>query len=127
VIAMPEKKKEISWLGIIGVLVFAIGLVLAVVLGIVPELTKDQTVLLLGILGIIAGILNVTSEEIDKYLLAGIAFVVAGRFLYDFLQKLPLAGYNVALATIIENILLFVAPAVALIAIKVIYDVAKSK
>jgi len=125
---MPEKKKEISWLGITGVLVFAIGLVLAVILGIVPDyLTKDQTVLLLGILGIIAGILNITSEEIDKYLLAGIALIAAGSSLADFLEKIPLAGYNVALRYILQNIVSFVAPAVALIAIKVIYDVAKSK
>ncbi len=125
---MPERKKEIEYKAVAGVITFSLGLVIAVILGILPELlSRGHTILLLGILGIIAGIINVTSEEVDRYLLAGLAFLVAGSGLIALVRELPVGGLNLALVYIIQNIVAFVAPAIGIIGLKVIYDVAKSK
>jgi hypothetical protein len=121
---MPEKKKVNYEL--VGVAAFYLGLIIAVLLGFFPGLLdKGSTVLLLGILGVIVGVINVTSAETQKYILAGLAFLVAADGLKSLIKELP--AVSAIIVSILENIIAFVAPALALVALKIIYDVIKSK
>ena len=111
----------------IGVAAFIVGLLIAVVLGIWPELMvvprATNTMLVLGVLGIIVGLLNIGDKELDRYLMANIAFLLAGTMLAAFLNTIPQVGAY--LAGMLYNIGLFVAPGAAIIALKELYEVAK--
>jgi hypothetical protein len=111
----------------IGVAAFIVGLLIAVVLGVWPELMVapriTNTILVLGVLGIIVGLLNVGDKELDRYLMANIAFLLAGAALSTFLVTIPQIGLY--LVGILANVSLFVAPGAAIIALKELYEVAK--
>jgi hypothetical protein len=102
--------------GEVGSWAFIVGLVIAVVLGVAPMLlTAANTVLLLGILGIIVGLLNIGDKEIHTYLMANIAFLVASGSLLGLAAVIPMLG--VYLSGIIGDIVIFVAPGAAIVAL----------
>lgn len=107
----------------IGVAAFVIGLLIAIVLGIWPALmTPTNTALVLGVLGIIVGLLNVTDKELDRYLMANITFLVGATALAFFANAVPAVGAY--LGAIVWNISMFVAPGAAVVALKELYEVA---
>ena len=68
-------------LGIIGFIAFVIGLIIAIIAGIVaPE--SGTIIIILVILGIIIGFLNISSKEIVPLLLAVIAQSAVTMFCY---------------------------------------------
>lgn len=110
--------------GEIGSWAFIIGLVVALVLGGFPNLmSTTATILLLGILGVIVGLLNVGDKEMQLYLLSNIAFLVASASLLALVVAIPSVGD--LLKNIVGNIALFVAPGAAIVALKAIYNVAQ--
>ena len=109
----------------VGAWAFVIGIVIAIVLGVVPNLISTaNTILVLGVLGIIVGLLNITDKELDRYLMANVAFLVASASLLAFAAVIPAVG--IYLANIVGNIALFVAPGAAIVAIKEIYEVSQA-
>jgi hypothetical protein len=113
----------------IGAYAFMIGLVIAVVLGIWPELMVapkiTNTILVLGILGIIVGLLNIEDKELVLYIVANVGFVVGSAAFIGVLAALPLGIYGSMLVYITQNIILFVAPGVAVVSLKAIYQISK--
>ncbi len=111
-------------MAMIGAWAFILGLVVAVVLGLVPTiLGKTSTVLLLGLLGIIVGLLNIADKEVELYMIANIAFLAASAGLGAVLAAIPtVSGILVA---IVNNVVLFVAPGAAVVALRALYDVSK--
>lgn len=106
----------------IGVAAFVVGLLIAVVLGIWPTMmTATNTALVLGVLGIIVGLLNVSDKELDRYLMANIAFLVGSTLLAFFANAVPAVGAY--LSAIVWNIGMFVAPGAAVIALRELYEV----
>ena len=65
-------------LGIIGFWAFIIGLVIAVIGGLVMP-ANEVLIVILVILGIIIGFLNITSKEKMLFLVAVIALIAAGK------------------------------------------------
>lgn len=84
--------------------------------------------LILVILGIIVGLVSITAKEVTRFLLATIALIVTSAMMEPFNAintVAPPLGY---MATwIVKFIAAFAAPAAVLIAIKVVYAVAKEK
>ena len=110
----------------IGAYAFMAGLLVAIVLGLVPDvLSKPYTVLLLGVLGIVVGLLNIEDSEIQLYLVANIAFLAGASGFQAVLASIPLAGLTVFLVAVVQNVTLFVAPGAAVIALKALYELAK--
>ncbi len=127
----------------IGRRAFLIGILIALIVGLYQAYTiaSAEAILfttdaggwvawLLAIIGAIVGILaffgkgTITKKEIPTFLLAGISLVVmAGVFerSYTFLE--PFIG--ALLSGISMSLSYFVAPAVGILAIKVIYDIGK--
>lgn len=122
--AAPAKKagKKMDVWPTIGAWSFIIGLVIAVLTAVWTG-TNTTTVLALGALGIIVGVLNVSDREVALFLLAAIVFVVAAQSLSNILAVIP--GVGGFIPGILANIILFVSPAAAIVSLRAIYDVAR--
>src|SRR3972149_5593266 len=120
-----KKSKQIEKLGEWS---FIVGLLLAIVIGLVqgtrPEAVSISTIAetsitvatLLVALGAIVGLINIRRESTQAFLVAAIALLVAGG---AGLQNIPALGTY--LVPVLINITTFVAPAAAIVAIKAVY------
>jgi len=105
----------------LGEYAFLVGIILAVLAGLVMQ-TGGWVAVLLVLLGVVIGFLNITQKETIPFLIASIALLMAGS---AGLEKLPLVGGIVA--AVISNVLHLVAPAAVIVALKTVYDLAKKK
>lgn len=108
---------------VVGALAFVIGLLIAVLAGFMVT-ASQEVAFALGSLGIIVGLINVTDEEVQKFLISTTALVVAASSLATILARLPLGGG--AMTSALANIVAFVAPAAGVVALKAIYDIARN-
>jgi hypothetical protein len=95
---------------------FYVALVLAVLLAFVP---MDWAVWLLAVLGLVVGLLNIDEKETVPFLLASIAWMVAGGFLGNLLPGQLLKDF-------LDNVVTFVGPAAAVVAIMALYRITKN-
>jgi hypothetical protein len=102
----------------IGFICFIVGLVLAIVFGIVSP-SNSSVILALVILGLVVGFLNVTSKEVMTLLLAVVALVVVG----GVFEPLKALGIGSVLNNILKMIAIFMAPAAVVVAIKALWKV----
>lgn len=96
---------------------FLVGLVIAVVAGVItPDPWMFWT---LAILGLVVGVLNVTGEEETTFFLAAIAFMVST----SALVSLPMVG---AITTqVMGRVAMFVSAALIVVALKTVFRLAK--
>ncbi len=118
---MPKAKKRVLQTKGVGELAFFAGLLLAIVAGFFT-LPADTVATVLVILGLVIGLINVVSKESTGFLVASIALLVAGS---AGLDKIPLLG--IWLKPILTNIVTFVSPAAIIVAIKIVYELARKK
>ncbi len=112
--------------GMIGFWAFIVGLVIAVVVGIMAALGMaasfmSAVIIILIILGLVIGFLNITAKEILLFLVATIALIVVGGVFA------PLK--TLAIGMILDNILALIAtlmaPAAIVAAIKALWAVGR--
>ena len=109
-----------------GVWTFYGGLVIAIIAAIVsPSGIGVGVALLLGILGIVVGLLNVVDKEVIPFLVASIAFIVGASSLSTILGSLP--GIGTFIPSFLQAVVIFMAPGAAVVALKAIWDITKSK
>ena len=96
---------------------FIIGLIIAVLFGLFGT-AGSTTMWVLAVLGLIVGLLNVTHGEAHMYLIASIAFLLSANSLTMILSSL---------SGMMKNIVTFVAPGAAIVALRALYDIAKAK
>ncbi|MEM2916475.1 MAG: hypothetical protein QXT19_03915 [Candidatus Woesearchaeota archaeon] len=106
----------------IGTWAFLIGVVIAVVAGLIPAFSQPplagQVAWVLVILGLVVGFLNIRAKEAQEFLVACIAIlVVAG------MGGLPPLGRT--LGAILTNLIAFVAPAALLVALRAVWALAE--
>lgn len=106
----------------IGTWAFLIGVLIAVVAGLVPNFAQPplagQVAWVLVILGLVVGFLNIRAREAQEFLVAcATILIVAG------MGGLPPLGRT--LGTILTNIIAFVAPAAFLVALKEVWHLAE--
>jgi hypothetical protein len=104
-------------LEMVGKWAFIAGLVLAVLLGYI--LGVGWAVWVLAILGVIVGLLNVTREDTERFLLAAIAFGLS----VTALNTVP--GLGPHITNILGYVAAFVAGAVVVVALKVLFQTAR--
>ncbi len=119
------KKTEMGFMARIGPWTFVIGLAIAVF----AAATK-QVFWLLGLLGLVVGLLNITDRELSLYLLASLTFLLSANTLSMTLGKLiefmPFIGkWMIYVDPLLANITLFVAPGAAVVALKALYSLSK--
>ena len=100
----------------IGRIAFIIGLALAILAGFMDF---PWVWWVLAVLGLIVGLLNVTGEETQAFLLAAIGLILSA----SSVQQLPYVGDQ--LTRILSNIVVFIAPAVLIVALKSLFATAK--
>ena len=105
-------------LGMIGFIAFILGLVLAIVFGIVAP-TNYWVILVLVILGIIIGALNITGKEIMPLLLATIALIVVG----GVFEPIKVIGIGAMVDNILKLVATLVAPAAVIAAVRALWQV----
>ena len=106
--AKPDLKK-------IGHYSFIAGVVLAVLVGFIPQLRGDVAIWILVILGVIVGLLNITMKETLEFLVAALGLIIASSA-----SALTLAAIWIKLPSLLGNIIIFVAPAAIVVALKTV-------
>jgi hypothetical protein len=106
----------------IGTWAFLIGVLIAVIAGLIPSFSQGtlagQVAWVLVILGLVVGFLNIRAREAQEFLVACIAIlIVAG------MGGLPPLGRT--LGSILTNMIAFVAPAALLVALRAIWQLAE--
>lgn len=101
----------------VGKWAFIAGLVLAVVAGLGVQATWIAWVLV--VLGLVVGFLNVTAQESRGFLLAAIGLMLSATAV----QTIPFVGGIVT--RIVSNVIVFIAPAVLVVALKALFETAK--
>ena len=104
---------------------FVLGLFVAVV-----SAVTRQVFWMLGVLGMIVGLLNITEKEVVKYLLASLTFLMSANALSITLGRLvdivPFIGRWIGfIDPLLANITLFVAPGATIVALKALYTISK--
>jgi zinc transporter ZupT len=105
-------------LDLVGKWAFIVGLVLAVIVGYIFQ--AEWVIWVLAILGVIVGLLNVTREDTERFLLAAIAFALS----VTALSTVPVLGLSIT--NILGYVAAFVAGAMVVVALKVLFQTARS-
>ncbi len=118
-------KKKNTLLGKIGPWAFILGLIIAVV-----STITQQIFWILGFLGIVVGLMNIADKELVTYLIASLTFLISANALAVTLENVvgfvPVVGQVMAYADpFLANLVLFVAPGAAIVALKALYDLSK--
>lgn len=110
-----------------GIWAFYIGLVIALLVAIIsPSSGYSRTFLaILAVLGIIVGLLNVTHKEASNFLIAAVALLLSASSLIAIASLVPYLGEIIA--TFLQGIVIFIAPAAAIVSIRAFYEIAKKK
>ena len=111
---------------LVGAWAFLIGVLLAIVVGIVVGFYPSSTLYnyvpsILVVLGIVVGLLNVSTKESSKFLLSALALVIVSVMGYSLIaDAIP------RLAEILKFMLIMFVPATIIVALKSIFDIAKA-
>ena len=111
----------------LGSIIFVLGLVFAVTFGL--GIGKNYADILIGIimlLGVLVGLLNVTSEEITSYMFSGLVLVLVSYYGMSVLGERTASWLTIPKG-ILEGFLLLFIPAIVAVAMKTMFAFAKSK
>lgn len=109
--------------GKIGAWAFIVGLVIAILAGFMEPTVNVTYALVLGVIGLIVGVLNVSDKEIQLFLIASLAFLLAASSMGSVLGTIPALGAYIP--TMLSYIVVMVGPAAAIVGLKAIYEIAK--
>jgi len=112
--------------GKIGKYVFLVGAIVAVLTGLIGEaFSFDVTTvgIVLVIAGIIVGLLNVSGKEATTFLISAITLLVIGGEVKNSIKELPWVGTY--LEAMLIYLVIFVAPAAIVVALKEVYSLAQ--
>jgi hypothetical protein len=124
---MAEAKKAMSKtqkvLGFIGMAAFSVGIVMAIIYGVISR-DNANVILALVILGIVVGFLNITRREMALLLLIAVALIVVGKASFSPLDDL-VDGLGYSLNGIVSYLAVFMAPAAVITAVRAIWAVGR--
>jgi hypothetical protein len=110
---------------LIGSWAFLVGIILAIIMGIVTGLgwaTPNASLLtnIFVVIGIIIGLLNIAADEVTPFLFSGVALIIVSVFGGGILVNVPTA------TEILTAILGIFVPATIIVAIKNVFSMAKN-
>ena len=111
-------------LSLIGGIAFLIGIIIAAVFAVmgyfIPEFTVTPSIsVILVIIGIVVGLLNVTHKETNAFLVSGAVLILASS-----LGKNAVSVIN-TLSRFLDSLLLIFVPAVIIVAIRNVFEIAR--
>ncbi|MEK6916440.1 MAG: hypothetical protein AABW92_01735 [Nanoarchaeota archaeon] len=121
---MANKSK--SGINNIGPWTFFFGLIIAVV-----ATFAGQVFWMLGVLGLIVGLMNITEKELTIYLLASLTFLLSANTLSVTFSRVSgfapfVSAWAPFIDTLLANVTIFVAPGAAVVALKALYMASKN-
>jgi len=124
---MPKKEQHESksFLAKIGPWAFLLGLAISIGTAVlIPSPNLDARLAWgLALLGLFVGLVNITEKEMNSYLLATIAFITASSGLVAVVAPFPTLANEVV--PFLRNIVIFVAPGAAVVALKALYSISR--
>ena len=97
---------------------FLVGLIIAIVIGLFGQL-GPAWLMALVIIGLLVGLLNVSSGETTPFLISGSVLIIASAFGGDVLSPVPYAS------SIFDALLVLFIPATIVVAIKNVFAIAR--
>jgi len=119
---MPAKKKKISDMKRFGHYAFIIGIVIAIIVGLIPQIRGVEAATILIILGIIVGFLNITAKETMEFLVAALVLLFASNA-----AAYVLSALHATLAAMWMNVVTFITPAAIIVALKTVVMLAERR
>ena len=110
---MPKKKGG----SMLGSWAFVIGVILALIFGLIGNLSPGITYVLV-VLGIVIGLLNIAAEEVTPFLMAGAVLVIVSTLGQGVVSMVPIFYVTLQALT-----MLFV-PATIIVALKHVFSLA---
>jgi len=105
----------------VGAWSFLIGIILALVVGLVSSLNNNPVILgVLVVLGLIVGLLNVTKKEVNAFMMSGIVLIIASFFGASILSPIPKS------TDVLGALLTLFVPATIIVAIKNVFTLAEN-
>lgn len=104
---------------IVGSWAFLIGVVLAVILGLVGR-PNAAMIFILVLLGLIIGLLNVADREVSPFLMAATVLIIASAFGQSAMEGVPVLGQ------VLQALLTLFVPATVIVAIKHVFSLARN-
>ena len=104
---------------LIGSWAFLIGLILAVILGLMDQINYTWTIVLV-IIGLIIGLLNIGANEASPFLMSGAVLIIVASLSQNVLGQIGV------LDRILSAILVIFAPATIIVAIKNVFSLARN-
>lgn len=104
---------------LVGAWAFLIGVILAIVIGIFPDVNTAGMLTALIIIGIIIGLFNVADHETSSFLLSGVALVIVSYMGRDAFGNLTV------ITRILSALMTIFIPATIIVAIKNVLNMAK--
>ena len=115
----------------VGVILAAIAAVMAIFMPSFNQSNAQAISLVLVVIGLVVGYLNVTEKEVQLFLVAGIALLMTFNALTSAAETILAFGAAIGLVTAVSTFLSFlsvmIAPAVAVVAFKAVYELSKDK
>jgi len=123
-LARAKKVSKRKLITLVGPAAFYIGLLIALIAAFVTP--SDWLFVALGVLGVIVGLLNITTRETSPFLLASIAFIVAA---FGMQYLIVVAGVSVKaeLTQLAANLTTLVGAAAMVVSLRAIYETAKGR
>jgi len=112
--------KKVSTAALVGRYAFLLGVILAVVMGLVPKVGSSAiTMSILVVLGLLVGLLNISARETMPFLLATAVLVIVAGFGGGVLASVQYIGDY--LRGILGALITLIVPASIIVALKEIY------
>ena len=131
---MPQPKKQNKIKRGIGAWTFLVGVILAVLLGLLSGLDINTSegltaiwLWIIVIIGIVIGVLNISEEEVEPFLIANAVLIIASAFgltLFTTPEGVIVAGTSILLK-ILQSLLALFVPATIIVAIKRVMELVR--
>ncbi len=107
---------------LLGSWAFLIGVIIAILVGLGVGVSLNPTVVaVLVLLGLVVGLLTVGAKEVEPFILASIAFLLAAYIGDNVLGMVTLVN----LSSVLQAIIALVVPATIVVALKEVFEIAK--
>lgn len=112
--------------GVIGSWAFLIGVVIAILIGLIGGSTNAYLAILLVVIGLVVGLLNVSDEETTPFLMSGVVLIIAGSLGGSSMAQLSNSILTAWIPNTLNALMMIFVPATIIVAIKNVFSLARN-
>ncbi len=106
-------------LDVLGKWAFLVGVLLAVVLGVLGPVTGTWAMVLVAV-GLVVGLLNVADKEVMPFMMSGAVLIIASALGGNLMGNVPYVG------SVLDALLAIFVPATVIVAVKNVFSLARN-